>query len=150
MTDIVVMICCAMLGYVVARLINNRLIAREWVYEYLSLFVVDLSDNVKHEKQTLHSFVASSNKPYKDTVLQLLNSGSINKCSLSSSEQAELSQFVRGLDATNSSALLLHLDRFADIFDKQYIALHNSNKSQCSVNTKVGILLGAVLALLLI
>lgn len=150
MTDIVVIFCCSLLGYIIARLINNRLRNREMVYEQLALFAHDLANNVQHEKQTLYSFVSSSNKSYRDTILQLLDNNKVDCCSMPSSALEEIRQFIAGLDATNSSALLLHLARYSEIFDNQYSALHSANKTQCSVNGKVGILLGAVLALLLI
>ncbi len=150
MTDIVIIFCCSLLGYVVARIINNRLRNREMVYEQLSMFAHDLSINVQHEKQTLYSFVSGSNKSYKDTILQLLDNNKVAGCSMTSGALDEIHQFTAGLDATNSSALLVHLARYSEMFDKQYLTLHNANKIQCAVNSKVGILLGAVLALLLI
>lgn len=150
MTDIVVIFCASLLGFVAAQYINKQLRSRERLYGQLYQFIVDLQNNVQYEKLTIVAFVNNSNSSYKQLIQNLLDTQGRVDCSVSKAESVQLQEFVNGLSATNSSSMLEHLRRYGIIFDKQYQLLHSSNKVQCSVNVKVGILLGAVLALLLI
>ncbi len=150
MTDIVVIFCCAMLGFVVAKIINKQLYSKEKMYCYLMNFAVDMRINVQYAKQTLSVFLDSSSKDYKEYIQQLLSQEMSFGCNLSNVEQAEITEFIVGLSANNSSSILHHLDRYIAVFESQYNKMHLANKLQFSANTKVGILLGAVLALLLI
>lgn len=150
MTDIVVIFCCSMLGYIVARVINKQLRSKENIYYQLMQFATDMGNNVQHAKQPIRVFLSSSNKQYCNTIVHLLEDSRSIDCRMTDMEKQELQDFVVGLDATNSSSILHHLNRYSLIFGTQYDKLHESNKQQYSVNIKVGVLLGAVLALLLI
>ncbi len=150
MTDIVIIFSCSMLGCLIARLVNRSIRNRELLYMQLYTFTCDFADNVEHEKLTLHGFITVSAKCYRELMLHLLSDGSVIGCRLTNSDMLEIEQFLVGLEATNSEILLLHLSRYGATFDSKYNELHKVNIMQCSVNSKVGILLGAVLALLLI
>lgn len=154
MTDIIILFCTSLLGFIVGQAWENHQIRKERLYSDLYQFVVKFRANIKLNKVVLFDFLNEFNLSASNDFVLCSNSILVKKscnCRLvKSNELNYICKFFNGLNAQNHKELLDHLDFFCDYFSSMLSQVRSDNKHKARLGQKLGLLCGVIVGLVLI
>ena len=150
MIDIIIVICCILAGFALGKFIERRINEKGKFYRDLNSYVSLLKDNVTGQQLEIETFnkkiaTNSSSKVFADYI----QSHEL-KIGLTKSQKSNLTGFFDNLDCASSQALLDHLNYYEKILEDDAQKVLQQDVAKASIYSKLGMLLGAMLGILLV
>lgn len=149
MLDIIIIICCVLAGFALGKLIETKIGEKGKFYQDLTSYVSLLKDNVLGRQLEIASFnqefAANSSKMFADYILN----GKV-KPHLSKTQKNNLSAFFDNLDCVSSQALVEHINYHGKVLESDAQNVLQGEVAKASVYSKLGMLIGAMIGILLV
>ena len=149
MLDIIIIVCCILGGFALGKYIENRISAKGKFFQDVTRYAAMLKENVNGRQWELskfnHEFCKTCSKPFAEyiTVGQV-------KLRLSKLQKDNLSAFFDNLDCASLQALVQHLDYHGKLLAEMSKNVMDNEVAKASIYSKLGMLLGAMLGILLV
>ena len=148
MLDIIILIACALCGFACGKYLEKRTRRKGEFYSDLQRYVTLLKVNVEGRQVELSSFNEQFCQSSSDMFSQYINNGKL-KCSLSSLQKSNVDSFFRNIGCVSSQELIRHIDFYKGVFDLDAKKI-SEDVSKALIYTKLGILLGVMVGIVLI
>jgi len=149
MIDIIIIICCVLGGFALGKYVENRIGEKGKFYQDLTRYTVALKDNVSGRQLELSKFNDEFCASCSKVFAEFLSTGKI-KLRLSKSEKKNIDAFFDNLNCASSQALVQHIDYQGKILTENADDVINKQVAKASIYSKLGMLLGAMLGILLV
>lgn len=145
MINIILLICCICVGFLLGRVVQKQAIARSELFadavKYAELFQMNVLGKRLEVAKFNANFLEDCTEPFKNYLSK--NGG----CKLSPQQKKHLENFFQNLDCTSGEVLLQHLQFYEKVFrDDWNVCKEEAAKSALFV--KLGLLLGAMVGIL--
>ena len=147
MTDIVILIACSLCGFACGRLVEKRCLRRAEFVADLDKYVALFRANIEGRQIEKELFDREFCQNCSDVFREYMQTGKL-RCKLSSAFQKDLDIFWNGLSCVNTDELKKNVDFFANIVSQELKKIQQ-DKGKLSVYTKLGILLGVTVGIVL-
>lgn len=148
MTGIIIVICCTLAGFAIGKYFQNRITDKGNFYRDLSSYVAILKDNVCGRQLEMSAFNAQFAQNCGKHFGEYLLNGKLN-VRLSKLQKGNLIAFFGNLDCVSSQALMEQLDYHGKIIVDDAQAVLKNETAKAQIYSKIGMLLGAMLGILL-
>lgn len=149
MTDIIIVICCILGGFAVGKFIENQFRSKGRFYQDLTRYLSLLKDNIRGRQLELDKFNAAFASTCSRPFCDYLTSGKFH-LKLNKSQRDHVEAFFNNLNCTSSQALIEHIEYYGKILSDEAKFVWDNEVVKSSIYTKLGMLLGAMLGILLI
>lgn len=149
MINIICVVCCILTGFAVGKFIEKTVGDKDKFYNDLMLYISELKENVSGRQLELAKFNQEFAKKSSRYFSDFIESGRI--CvKLSKVQKRNILTFFENLDCSSSQVLIEHINHCSAVLadDAKYVAQNEIAKA--SIYSKLGMLLGAMLGILLI
>lgn len=145
MTNIILLICCIFMGYLLGRGAQKQVIARAELFSDAVKYVEFFRLNVDGKRMEVARFNEEFLKDCSEPFRHYLTKG--GGCRLSAAQSKHLKDFFQNVDCATSEMLLQQLNFYDKIFhDDWNLCRESANKSALFV--KIGLLCGAMVGIL--
>lgn len=149
MLDIIIIICCVLGGFALGKFLENKVGEKGKFYKDLTRYVAALKENVSGRQLEIakfnDEFAKSCSKPFAN----YLQTSKLN-LTLKKSQKENITFFFDNLDCASSQALIQHLDYQGKILIDDGKEVLDKEVVKASIYSKLGMLLGAMLGILLV
>ena len=147
MLDIIILIACALCGFVCGKYLEKRVKRKGEFYSDLNRYVALLKVNVEGRQVEMSTFDSEFTSNCSPTFCEYLQNRKW-KCSLTSAQKSEVANFFDNMDCVSSQQLQKHIEYYASLFEasKQTI---EQDVAKSSIYVKLGILLGVMVGIVL-
>lgn len=149
MLDIIIIICCVVGGFAIGKYIENRINEKGKFFQDAARYTATLKENVSGRQLELAKFNAEFCKNSSKSFGEYLASGKI-KHRLSKSQKDSLTAFFDNLNCASSQELIQHLDYYGRLIGDEAKNIQDKEVAKSSIYSKLGMLLGAMLGILLV
>lgn len=149
MLDIIIIICCILGGFLLGKFIENKIIEKGKFYKDLTRYVSTLRENVSGRQLELFKFNEEFSKTCSKSFADYLRCGKL-KLTLKKSQKENVEVFFNNLNCASSQALIQHLDYQGKILADDGKEIIDKEMGKASICSKLGMLLGAMLGILLV
>ncbi|MCM1534002.1 MAG: hypothetical protein NC099_05045 [Corallococcus sp.] len=149
MTDIILFVACALLGYAVGKYFEKRVKEKGDFYSDLKRYVALFRENIVGRQVELNKFNEEFCSACSDGFAAYIACGKI-KCRLTTAQRNNLSAFFDNLDCVSSQQLGNHLDYSFKILSDDCNAVLSNEVAKSNVYGKLGLLFGAMVGIVLI
>ena len=147
MLDIIILITCALCGFVCGKYLEKRTRRKGEFYSDLQRYVTLLKVNIEGKQVELDSFneefCENCSEPFSQYVLE----GKI-KGTFSSQQKDNVVAFFDNIGCISSQELIRHIDYYKTVFEADAKKI-SEEVSRSSIYTKLGILLGVMIGIVL-
>lgn len=149
MIDIIIIICCVFSGFALGKFIENKICEKGKFYKDITRYVASLKDNVSGRQLELYKFNDEFAKSCCRPFAEYLYTGKL-KLALKKTQKENITAFFDNLDCASSQALIQHLDYQGKILIDDGKEVLDKEVMKASIYSKLGMLLGAMLGILLV
>ena len=147
MLDIIILIACALCGYVCGKYLEKRIKRKGDFYVDLQRYITLLRVNIEGRQMELSAFNEEFCKNCSDPFSKYIREGKIN-CVVSSSQKNNILMFFDNIGCVSSQELIRHIDYCKTVFEVDAKTV-SEEVSKASIYTKLGILLGVMVGIVL-
>ena len=147
MLDIIILIACALCGFVCGKYLEKRTKRKGDFYTDLVRYVTLLKVNIEGKQVELPVF----NEEYCQTCSEVFSQYLIEsklRCALSSSQKSNIEGFFENIGCVTTQELNKHIDYYKTIFEADSKSI-SEEVSKASIYVKLGILLGVMVGIVL-
>lgn len=148
MLDIIILICCTLIGFALGKLFEKKICAKGRFYQDLTAYIVLLRDNVVGRQLELSSFNESFVQNCGEAFGVYLLKSEL-QVRLDKAKRKNLEAFFNGMDCISSSALIEHINYYGKVFSEDAKSARE-DAAKSSIYPKIGMLLGAILGILFV
>lgn len=148
MTNIIILITCSLCGYACGKYLEKRVRNKGAFLTDLCRYASFLKVNVEGRCIELSKFNSEFASSCSEVFRDYLISGKL-KCALTSTQKESVSNFFSNLDCASSQELTKHLDHYVAVFDDMSKQFTQKELSSSSMYSKLGVLLGVMLGIVL-
>ncbi len=145
MTNIILLICCILGGFLLGRFLQKRVLARNDMFTNLVKYVAELKLNVNGKQVELDKFNTQFGESCSDVFRCYLTDK--KSSTLSERQKKMVDDFFANLNCTSGNQLLQHLEFYEKQFNTE-LETTSSEAKKSSVYVKIGLLLGAMVGIL--
>lgn len=149
MTNIIIVICCILAGFVLGKFIEKKIGEKGGFYQDLTAYILQLKDNVIGRQLELtefnQNFAAKSGCAFAEFIQNRKLKTRLNK-----TQKDNLMRFFDNLDCVSSQALIDHINYHSKILTDDAQKVMQCEVTRASVYSKLGMLLGAMLGILFV
>lgn len=149
MTDILIIICCTLIGYALGKYVERKICDKGKFYQDLTSYIMLLKDNVSGRQLELSSFNTEYSKNSGKIFSEYLLNSNL-KVNLNKSQKENLTAFFNNLDCVSSKALVEHIEYYGKILNDDSQAVLQNEVAKRAIYSKLGMLLGAMVGILFI
>ena len=155
MIDIVVLILCVFVGFVLGRRSERMLFNKERLFTSMHDFARNLLYNARYTKLPLKEFVENYNagngaEVFSQCVDRYFYGKDIAiSAKLTAQQQKYIEDFWHNLSALNTEQFVGHVEYYGNYFADQSEKLRKECADKASLGPKLGILIGAIVGLML-
>ena len=147
MTNIIILFCCILSGFLVGRHLSKRIKDKENFFYDLTRYLSLLKVNVKGRCVELHHFNKEFATSCAEPFANLLLSNKVPTF-LDANQKQLVTSIFANLSATTSTQLLSNIDYFEQLIANQVDGLSNTFHNG-KMYSKLGVLLGVMVGILL-
>ena len=147
MLDIIILIVCALCGFVCGKYLEKRARRKGEFYSDLQRYVALLKVNVEGKQVELDSFNEEFCSNCSEPFFQYVQEGKF-KCAFSTQQKSNVESFFDNIGCVSSQELIRHIDYYKTVFDADAKNI-TEEVSKASIYTKLGILLGVMVGIVL-
>ena len=147
MLDIIILIACALCGFACGKYLEKRIRCKGGFYSDLQRYVTLLKLNVEGKQVELSDFDDEFCKSCSEVFCQYLQNNKF-KCALSASQKSNVNEFFANIGCVSSEELIKHIDYYKAVFDADAKKV-SEEVTKASIYTKLGILLGVMVGIVL-
>lgn len=147
MLDIIILIACALCGFVCGKYLEKRIRRKGEFYSDLQRYVTLLRVNVEGKQVELSTFNEEFCENCSETFCQYVEEGKM-KCSFSSLQKSNVTAFFDNIGCVSSQELIRHIDYYKVVFEADAKKI-SEEVAKASIYTKLGILLGVMIGIVL-
>lgn len=147
MLDIIILIACALCGFAWGKYLEKRVRRKGEFYSDLQRYVTLLKVNVEGKQVELSVFNEEFCQNCSDTFCQYLQEDKL-KCALSALQKSNVHSFFDNIGCVSSQELIRHIDYYKTVFETDAKKI-TDEVSKASIYTKLGILLGVMIGIVL-
>ena len=147
MLDIIILIACALCGFACGKYLEKRVKRKGEFYFDLQRYVTLLKVNVEGKQVELSAFNEEFCQNCSETFCQYIQENKV-KCALSPLQKSNVAGFFDNIGCVSSQALIRHIDYHKAVFEADAKNI-SSEVSKASIYTKLGILLGVMVGIVL-
>ena len=147
MLDIIILIACALCGFACGKYLEKRTRRKGEFYSDLQRYITLLKVNVEGRQVELDIFNEEFCKSCSDSFCLYVQEGKI-KCSFSKSQKNNVVDFFDNIGCVTSQELIRHIDYYKAVFDADSKKI-SDEVAKASIYTKLGILLGVMVGIVL-
>ena len=147
MLDIIILIACSLCGFACGKYLEKRTKRKGQFYSDLQRYVTLLKANVEGKQVELNVFNEEFCQSSSDTFRQYVEDGKI-RCSLSSAQKSNVIAFFDNIGCASSQDLFRHIDYYKVVFESDAKKI-SDDVNKASIYTKLGILLGVMVGIVL-
>lgn len=149
MLDIIIIICCILTGFAIGKFFERKISEKGRFYQDLTAYVALLKDNISNKQLELGRFNQEYSLKCSKLFADFITNGEI-KLRLSKIQRDNISAFFDNLDCVSTRALEEHLDCSGRILIDDYNNVMQNEVAKSVIFSKLGMLLGAMLGILLV
>lgn len=149
MLNIIIIIICSVCGYCVGKFFENRVACKGMFYRDLLRYLDMLKLNVTTKQVELDEFNEQFCCNSSQVFSFYVNSGE-SSMKLSASEKTEIENFFSAIKRVNSAELLKNIEYYSKVFSGVYNDSVEPEIKKSSVYSKLGILCGVIVGILLL
>lgn len=149
MIDIIIVICCSLLGFVIGKYIERRIRTRGEFYCDLQKYLSMLKTNIEGRQLELEHFNDDFCCRCSEVFREYLKNDKI-KCRLTSIQRSDVANFFQNLGCVNTMELNKHIDYYSVLFASEGKLINEGEVTKATLYPKLGILLGVMIGILLI
>ena len=149
MLDIIIIICCVLGGFAIGKYIENRINEKGKFFQDATRYTAALKENVNGRQLELAKFNAEFCKSSSKAFGEYLVSGKI-RMRLSKAQKDALTALFANLNCASSQELIQHLDYYGRLICDEAKNIQDKEVAKSSIYSKLGMLLGAMLGILLV
>lgn len=149
MLDIILVVCCILGGFAVGKYVESKIGEKGKFYKDLVRYVATLRDNVNGKQLELLQFNNEFAKSSCKSFAEYISTGKL-RLRLSKAQRENVATFFDNLDCASSQALLQHLDYQGKILVEDGKSVLEREVAKASICSKLGMLLGAMIGILLV
>lgn len=148
MIDIIIIICCILGGFAIGKFVERKVVSKGKFYRDLVRYASTLNENISGRQleiaQFNQQFILNCGKEFGDylTVRQI-------KIKIPKPQQDNIENFFSNLSCSSSQSLSNHIALYLKIFADDAESVQGE-VSKATIYSKLGMLLGAMLGILLI
>ena len=148
MLDIIILIACALCGFACGKYLEKRIKRKGQFYSDLIRYVTLLKVNVEGKQVELsefnEEFCTFCSEPFREYVEE----GKVIR-SLSSLQKGNVNGFFDNIGCVSSEELIRHIDYYKTVFESDAKKI-SEEVGKASIYTKLGILLGVMVGIILV
>ena len=148
MIDIIIIIACTACGYLCGKFLERRIKRKGEFYRDLNRYVALLKVNVEGRQVELADFDDEFCQECSELFSHYLIERKL-KCALSSLQKSNITAFFSNIGCVSSQDLIRHIDYYKVVFESDGKAI-SDEVSKSSIYSKLGILLGVMVGIVLI
>lgn len=149
MINIIIIIVCALCGFLLGRAIQRNVAQKCDFYKDLSRYVDLFKINVTGKQIELAQFNANFAENCSNVFSQYLSVGKF-PMRLATREKQDIAVFFDGVASFGSAELIKHLDYYSNIFARISKSAMEVELKRAALYSKLGILLGVMIGILFI
>lgn len=147
MLNIIILIACSLCGFICGKYLEKRVKRKGEFYSDLLRYITLLKVNVEGRQVELDSFNEEFCKTCSDSFCNYLQEGKL-RCAISSSQKSSIVTFFDNIGCVTSQELIRHIDYYKAVFETDSKAI-TQEVAKASIYTKLGILLGVMVGIVL-
>ena len=147
MLDTIILIACALCGFVCGKFLEKRVKRKGELYSDLCRYVTLLKVNVEGRQVELSTFDTEFATNCSPTFREYLQNRKF-KCSLTNAQKNEVTSFFDNMDCVSSQELRKHIEYYATLFESSRQEVEK-DVARSSIYVKLGILLGVMIGIVL-
>ena len=147
MLDIIILIACAMCGFVCGKYLEKRVRRKGEFYSDLQRYVTLLKVNVEGKQVELSAFDEEFCQGCSVCFSQYVLDRKV-KCALSSQQKSNVQAFFDNIGCVSSQELIRHIDYYKAVFETDAKSI-SEEVTKASIYAKLGILLGVMVGIVL-
>lgn len=148
MTDIIILFCCSLCGFLIGKVFSRQLVDKENFVVDVACYCSAVKQNVTGKQLEIAQLNAVFAQNCNTIFAKYLMDGT-SKVPLPIRQKQQLKSFFDNLVCATSTQLLSHCDTFQMVFD-DWVKVARFNVANCKVFVKLGFLLGLMLGILLV
>lgn len=149
MLDIIIIICCTLGGFAIGKYVENRINAKGKFFQDATRYAEALKENVNGRQLELTKFNAEFCKNSGKAFSEYISGGKL-RVRLSKSQKESVAALFGSLDCASSRELIQHLDYYGRLIADESKNIQDKEVAKSSIYSKLGMLLGAMLGILLV
>ena len=147
MIDIIILIACVLCGFICGKCMENRIKRKGEFYADLQRYITLLRVNVEGKQKELSAFNDEFSKNCSQSFSQYIQSDKLIRA-LSSSQKSNVMAFYDNIGGVSSQELIRHIDYYKAVFESDAKKI-SEEVAKASIYTKLGILLGVMVGIVL-
>ena len=147
MLDIIILISCAMCGFICGKYLEKRTRRKGEFYSDLQRYITLLKVNVEGKQVELDVFNEEFCKNCSDSFCLYVQEGKM-RCAFSKSQKSNVATFFDNIGCVSSQELIRHIDYYKAVFEADAKKI-SEEVAKASIYTKLGILLGVMVGIVL-
>ena len=147
MLDIIILIACSLCGFACGKYLEKRTKRKGEFYSDLQRYVTLLKLNVEGKQVELFAFNEEFCQNCSEAFSHFLQEGKF-KCAFSSLQKSNVDAFFNNLGCVSSEELVRHIDYYKAVFEADAKKI-SDEVAKASIYTKLGILLGVMVGIVL-
>ena len=147
MLDIIILITCALCGFVCGKYLEKRVRRKGEFYSDLQRYITLLKVNVEGKQVELDAFNEEFCNGCSDAFRHYVYEGKV-KCAFSRSQKSNVAAFFDNIGCVSSQELIRHIDYYKAVFEADAKKI-TDEVNKASIYSKLGILLGVMVGIVL-
>lgn len=149
MLDIIIIICCVLGGFALGKCFEKGINEKGRFYQDATRYAASLKENVVGRQLEIARFNNDFGKTCGKAFAEYLADGKV-KVRLTKLQKDNLSAFFDNLDCASSQELVQHLDYHGKLLTDETKNVLDKEVAKAAIYSKLGMLLGAMLGILLV
>lgn len=147
MLDIIILIACSLCGFACGKYLEKRVKRKGEFYSDLQRYVTLLKVNIEGKQVELDSFNEEFCRSSSEAFSQYVLDGKV-KCALTSLQKSNVVAFFDNIGCVTSQELIRHIEYYKTVFEQDAKKI-SDEVTKASIYTKLGILLGVMVGIVL-
>lgn len=149
MIHIIIIIACAICGFLLGKAVQRSILQKCSFYKDLARYADLFKINVAGKQIELAQFNANFSDGCTQPFARYLLDGKF-PVGISASEKRDVNSFFEGIAKYGSAELVKHIDYYCGVFDKYFKSATETEFRRAAIYPKLGILGGVMLGILFI
>lgn len=149
MLDIIIIICCIMAGFAIGKFLERKVNEKGKFYQDLIVYIALLKDNISSKQLELGKFNQEYTLKCSKTFADFITNKEL-KIRLSKMQRDNINALFDNLDCVSTRALEEHLEFNGSILGNDCNNVMQNEVAKSAMFSKLGMLLGAMLGILLV
>lgn len=149
MIDIIIIVCCVLGGFALGKCFERGITDKGKFYQDATRYAASLKENVIGRQLEIAKFNEDFCETCSKSFAEYIADGKL-RVRLTKLQKDNLSAFFNNLDCSSSQALIQHLDYHGKLLADETKNILDKEVAKASIYSKLGMLLGAMLGILLV